>query len=43
MNYLSIMTSLVFFERGKTDFNIPDKLTVPASGCQVGSLVLIAL
>lgn len=37
------MPSLVFFERGKTDFNIPDKLSAPASGCQVGSLVLIAL
>lgn len=37
------MPSLVFSKRGKTDFNIPDKLSVPASGCQVGSLVPIAL
>lgn len=37
------MPSLMFFKRAKTDFNIHDKLSVPASGCQVGSLVLIAL
>lgn len=34
---------LCFLKEGKPDFNIPDKLSVPASECQVGSLVLIAL